>query len=126
MIESMHIENFKCFKSFDIELGKFNVLIGPNDSGKTAFLQAVHLVGTVAPGANPVNSKVAEMVGFPFGPELAWRQDRSKKLWLRASSMEGARRGHRETALRGGRDVQAGEGPGVARVEPRLDVGATR
>jgi energy-coupling factor transporter ATP-binding protein EcfA2 len=50
MIESMHIENFKCFKSFDIELGKFNVLIGPNDSGKTAFLQAAKLLGLAAPG----------------------------------------------------------------------------
>jgi len=34
MITSMHIENFKCFKDFDIELGPFNVLIGPNDTGK--------------------------------------------------------------------------------------------
>ncbi|MBN1942654.1 MAG: AAA family ATPase [Phycisphaerae bacterium] len=48
MITSVHIENFKCFKNFDIELGPFNVLIGPNDSGKTAFLQAIQLVGLVS------------------------------------------------------------------------------
>ena len=43
MIKSVHIENFKCFKEFDIELGKFNVLIGTNGSGKTSFLQAIGL-----------------------------------------------------------------------------------
>lgn len=43
MITKMHIENFKCFKNFDIDLGPFNVLIGPNDSGKTAFLEAVQV-----------------------------------------------------------------------------------
>lgn len=47
MITSVHIENFKCFKEFDIELGKFNVLIGPNGSGKTSFLQAIGLVAMV-------------------------------------------------------------------------------
>lgn len=50
----MHIENFKCFKNFDIELGPFNVLIGPNDSGKTAFLQAIQLALAVPNGIDPV------------------------------------------------------------------------
>jgi len=44
MIKSIHIENYKCFKDFDIEdLGPFNVLVGPNDSGKTALLEAILL-----------------------------------------------------------------------------------
>ncbi|MFP4435406.1 MAG: AAA family ATPase [Phycisphaerae bacterium] len=45
MIKHIHIENFKCFKDFDLDLGPFNVLVGPNDSGKTAFLQAVRILG---------------------------------------------------------------------------------
>ena len=49
MITSMHIENFKCFKHFDIDLGPFNVLVGPNDSGKTAFLPAVAMAGAAGP-----------------------------------------------------------------------------
>ncbi len=53
MITSMHIENFKCFKEFDIELGPFNVLIGPNDSGKTALLQAVQLLGYAVSAYQP-------------------------------------------------------------------------
>ena len=58
MITSMHIENFKCFKNFDIELGSFNVLIGPNDSGKTALFQAIG----VARGVR----------GLVYGPSESW------------------------------------------------------
>ncbi|MFO0560149.1 MAG: AAA family ATPase [Polyangiales bacterium] len=43
MIEHVEIENFKCIKKVSVDLGMFNVLIGPNDSGKSAFLQAVSL-----------------------------------------------------------------------------------
>ncbi|MFB3892991.1 MAG: AAA family ATPase [Phycisphaerae bacterium] len=43
MITKMHIEQFKCFKRLDIEFGQFNVLIGPNDSGKSSLLQAIQL-----------------------------------------------------------------------------------
>lgn len=43
MIASIHIENFKCFKDLQVDLGPFTVLVGPNDSGKTAFLQAIRL-----------------------------------------------------------------------------------
>jgi len=66
MITSMHIENFKCFKEFDIELGPFNVLIGPNDTGKTAFLQAVRLAG-----AFPPNSSMNVAMG-PVLPEAGF------------------------------------------------------
>ena len=38
-LESIHIENFKSLKKFDIELGRFNVLIGSNGSGKTNVLE---------------------------------------------------------------------------------------
>jgi len=56
VIPSIHIENFKCFESVDVELGPFTVLVGPNESGKTAFLQALRVVslvlhgGTMSPG----------------------------------------------------------------------------
>jgi len=43
MIEHVEIENYKCIKKVSVDLGMFNVLIGPNDSGKSAFLQAVSL-----------------------------------------------------------------------------------
>ena len=84
----MHIENFKCFKDFDIKLGSFNVLIGPNDTGKTAFLQAVRLCG--AAGKNSIWHKPIEAleqeVGISLRRECIWRNDES----LRATMLVGA------------------------------------
>lgn len=50
MIEHVEIENYKCIKKVAVDLGMFNVLIGPNDSGKSSFLQAVSLVRERAHG----------------------------------------------------------------------------
>ena len=86
MITKMHIENFKCFKDFDIELGPFNVLIGENDTGKTAFLQAVHMIGSLHPGITIGAQGLSEAVGFPVGTELAWRQDEKLPLHLTAET----------------------------------------
>ena len=38
MITHLHLESFKSFKSLDFELKPLNVVIGPNGSGKTNFL----------------------------------------------------------------------------------------
>ncbi|MCL6466619.1 MAG: AAA family ATPase, partial [candidate division WOR-3 bacterium] len=38
-IKKVKISNFKSFKDLEIELGKFNVLIGTNASGKSNFVQ---------------------------------------------------------------------------------------
>lgn len=42
-IRSVHIENFKRFGALDIDLYPFDCLVGPNNSGKTTFLQALAL-----------------------------------------------------------------------------------
>jgi predicted ATPase len=41
MLECVHIENYKCLRDVTVKLGKFTVLIGPNDSGKSSFLDAI-------------------------------------------------------------------------------------
>jgi len=69
----MHIENFKCFKNFDIELDKFNVLIGPNDSGKTAFLQAVLLAGHIYQHQEVGLHATRQYIGKDIGGSFAWR-----------------------------------------------------
>ena len=43
MLTRLRIKNFKKFKDVDIELGQAVVLIGSNNSGKTAALQALAL-----------------------------------------------------------------------------------
>lgn len=41
MIRRLSIENFRCIRKAEIELGPFTVLVGPNASGKTTVLEAL-------------------------------------------------------------------------------------
>ena len=87
MITSMHIKNFKCFKDFRIELGKFNVLIGPNDSGKTALLQAVQLACIL--GSRPGSSLVRDGIrgiDFHLGTAAVWRHQTTGVLSIIAEA----------------------------------------
>ncbi|HDY65410.1 MAG TPA: hypothetical protein ENH84_04150 [Phycisphaerae bacterium] len=97
MITSMHIENFKCFKNFDIELGPFNVLIGPNDSGKTALFQAIRLAKAVG-GQNIIDPvpislfKDEDEILEELGPIKSWywRGEKNGKISIaiKASAMD--------------------------------------
>ncbi len=50
MIESVSIKNFRCFKEAKAEnLGRINVIVGDNGSGKTAFLEALYLTSGDSP-----------------------------------------------------------------------------
>ncbi|MDV3353354.1 chromosome segregation protein SMC [Leptolyngbyaceae cyanobacterium CCMR0082] len=45
MLRSLRIENFRCFRRFELQqLGKLNLLVGTNNSGKTSILEAVQLL----------------------------------------------------------------------------------
>jgi AAA15 family ATPase/GTPase len=45
MLKSIKIENFRCFKSFELQqLGRINLLVGENNSGKTSILEAIQLL----------------------------------------------------------------------------------
>ncbi|MBE9216388.1 AAA family ATPase [Plectonema cf. radiosum LEGE 06105] len=45
MFKNIKIENFRCFKSFELQqLGRINLLVGENNSGKTSILEAVQLL----------------------------------------------------------------------------------
>jgi AAA15 family ATPase/GTPase len=44
MLKSIKIENFRCFKSLELQqLGRINLLVGENNSGKTSILEAIQL-----------------------------------------------------------------------------------
>lgn len=43
-INKVHIENFRNFKSIDIELNKYTTIIGENDAGKSNLIDALKLV----------------------------------------------------------------------------------
>src|SRR5713101_1946204 len=44
MITRMLVENFKALRHVEVDLAPFTVLIGPNDTGKTSFLEAVYAI----------------------------------------------------------------------------------
>jgi energy-coupling factor transporter ATP-binding protein EcfA2 len=48
MIKSIHIENYKSIANIQLELGRFNVFIGENGSGKTNLLEAVSMASACA------------------------------------------------------------------------------
>ncbi|VXD23614.1 conserved hypothetical protein [Planktothrix serta PCC 8927] len=44
MLKSLKIENFRCFSTFELQqLGRINLLVGTNNSGKTSILEAIQL-----------------------------------------------------------------------------------
>uniref|UniRef100_A0A7V5XGK4 ATPase n=1 Tax=Thermodesulfobacterium geofontis TaxID=1295609 RepID=A0A7V5XGK4_9BACT len=47
-VKKLKISNFKSFENLEIELGKFNVLIGPNASGKSNFIQIFKFLRDIA------------------------------------------------------------------------------
>jgi hypothetical protein len=80
MITQVHIEGYKCFESFDIDLGPFTVLIGPNDSGKTAFLEAMRVGSSLLrefvlsdPLAPARSCKSVKSVALPLPVSDHWR-----------------------------------------------------
>lgn len=51
MLTELHIKGFRCFQSLTAKpLGRVNLLVGKNNSGKTAFLDAVELLVADGPG----------------------------------------------------------------------------
>lgn len=48
MIQKVSFRNFKAYRSLDMDLEPFTVLVGPNASGKTTLLEGLHLVSQAA------------------------------------------------------------------------------
>jgi len=47
-IKRVHIENFKSFSAIDVELSRFNVVIGSNAAGKSNFISAFRFLRDIA------------------------------------------------------------------------------
>ncbi len=48
MIQKVSFRNYKAYRSLDLELEPFTVLVGPNASGKTTLLEGLHQLSVVA------------------------------------------------------------------------------
>jgi hypothetical protein len=79
MIESVRIENFRCFRQVEVrDLRRISVLVGQNASGKTAFLEAVFLARG---GSSQMGLKLRPFRGL--GPEMQISRDRQgyEAIW---------------------------------------------
>ena len=64
-VNKIRVENFKNFKTLQIEnFGRFNIIIGPNDSGKTNLLEAIFLGVSFEP--NEPRKLLKVFRGFPI------------------------------------------------------------
>lgn len=46
IVSTLSIKNFRCFQKFTVELDSgLNIIYGPNASGKTSLLEAIHILG---------------------------------------------------------------------------------
>lgn len=77
MIERIHIENYKCLRDVTVELGEFTVLIGPNDSGKSSFLEALQTFGKIIE-----NDLAGSFNGDRLLRNLVWQKDEGKRILL--------------------------------------------
>lgn len=84
MIHAMHIENFKCFKDFDIELGPFNVLIGPNDTGKTALLESLRILAALYQLGDEASwDAIGKKARIALGQHCHWQNSVNKTVVFR-------------------------------------------
>ena len=79
MIQSLKISNFKCFKDLHLhDLGLFNVIVGRNGGGKTAFLEALFLL---ASGGPDLVLKIRRMRGLGDTISVSTERGSFESMW---------------------------------------------
>jgi len=66
VIQSVQIKNFRALRDVSVKLGPLTVLVGPNDSGKSSFLDAIH----------------RSRSGSPLKGEDGWRRAKNPEVHL--------------------------------------------
>src|SRR6266436_4301204 len=81
MLERIHIENYKCLRDVTVDLGDFTILIGPNDSGKSSFLEVIQTFGKI------VRHGFAGLFGGDRSPvNLVWRKDAGRHIVMQVAA----------------------------------------
>jgi len=84
MITRLRVQNFKALRDVDVELGPFTVLIGPNDTGKSSFLEAVYAL------AQSTRRPLAECFWSPWrGLDLVSGHRREEEVVFEADEVRG-------------------------------------
>ncbi|MEM0171812.1 MAG: AAA family ATPase [Conexivisphaerales archaeon] len=78
MIKKIEIENYKSFgEKTEIKLGKFNVLVGPNNSGKSNFLDFLSFVRELIEGS--ISSALTKRGGYK---SVVFNSEESKDIYF--------------------------------------------
>lgn len=72
MIKKLYVKNYKSLKDLDLELGKTNVLVGPNMSGKSNLIDCLKFLTHMC--ISGVSKAFLDRGGFP---EVAWKGEDS-------------------------------------------------
>lgn len=80
MLKRVHIENYKCLRDVSVDLGEFAILIGPNDSGKSSFLEVIRNLGNVTRAHFQTIFQ-----GDKSLENLVWRKERHRNITLEAT-----------------------------------------
>ena len=79
MIQDLRISNFKCFKEVHLrDLSRFNVIVGRNGGGKTAFLEALFFLASVGP---ELVLKIRRMRGLGDNVSISTERGSFESLW---------------------------------------------
>jgi predicted ATPase len=104
MIRHLHVQNFKSLSDVSVDLGRLNVLVGPNMSGKSNLIDVfrfLHRTVALAPGTYGLPNALLSL-GSEFG-EVAWKGGNSNLIaisfegddWPSAPLEEGAKWNYR-------------------------------
>jgi len=87
MLDRIHIENYKCLRDVTVDLNDFTILIGPNDSGKSSFVEVIRTFSSILQ-----QNYTAAFTGDRSLANLVWRKDADRQIVL---DVAGSAAGHR-------------------------------
>jgi energy-coupling factor transporter ATP-binding protein EcfA2 len=88
MIRKVHIQNFKSLADFEMELGRVNVIIGANGSGKTNILEGIAMGAAAAADKLEYEFLGARLrVTAPEFMKCAFVQKRNKEILIEISAI---------------------------------------
>src|SRR5881394_1062010 len=66
-ITSIRFRSYKAFRDYSISLRQFNVLVGPNNAGKSAVLGAIRILSA---GSRRARARTPERINGPKGHQV--------------------------------------------------------
>lgn len=87
MIRNLHVQNFKSIKDVSIDLGRLNVLVGPNMSGKSNLINVFRFLSRMISPPHPSYGLPSALLGVGNGfQETIWKGGDSNLISI---SLEG-------------------------------------